>query len=282
MTSETAELGEGRVPEAARPPDATDEQFARIRGLTSLIDTLTDHFLLLIGSGMLVIKLLTIAEYSTSTALTIIQSAGITSTLLGVVLPIFPWLVGLLGLFVVIRNAGSTGARRVFVPLFLALVLAALLPATVVGWMLLGATIFVPVIRASPQGLRWANARITRLAASAVLAAAAVVLVSAIALDRSMWLPAERVEISTAARSGTEVNWIAVGYVLGSNSDWTVILTDSPRAVLRVRTHDVTSRGPCRVDVEERSNSILRAIVNAMSGDRLAVSVPPPCPSAFD
>ncbi len=54
MTSETAELGEGRVPEA---PDATDEQFARIRGLTSLIDTLTDHFLLLIGSGMLVINL---------------------------------------------------------------------------------------------------------------------------------------------------------------------------------------------------------------------------------
>lgn len=251
-------------------------------GLAAIADGVTNHLFLLAALGLLVIKLLSIAEYSTSTVLAIVQSTGLTDTLLGVLLPVFPWLVGLLGLSVASRswpNSNSKLALGLHGLLFV--LLAALLPSTILGVLLLAGTALIPLLRLTTWGSSFLRGRATRVAGSIAVGAAVVVLVAAVALDDGMWLPSERVEITRVTQTGAQVGWIAVGYVLSSDTDWTVVLADSPRAILRVRTAEVESRGPCRVEAEERRSSILRSLSNFFSGEQLVVTVPPPCPKAM-
>ena len=61
----------------------------------------------------------------------------------------------------------------------------------------------------------------------------------ALLMSGPMWLPSEDVRLN----SGSQVT----GYVLDSWSDWTSVLQDSTRTVLRIRTTDIESRTLCSI-----------------------------------
>jgi hypothetical protein len=133
--------------------------------------------------------------------------------------------------------------------------------------------------------------------------AGSLLLVSHVALDRRLWLPPERITVpasiehttsNTSARTaapsesgdatsagvtgqqdGTALSQpqdSIVGYVLKADAEWTAVLLEQPRVVVRLKTSEIIDRTVCRLTPRSLPPSALLQLVGRQQRD-----VTPPC-----
>jgi hypothetical protein len=207
-------------------------------------DLLVEKHLPLLASGTLfllfVIRLYAVSDFHASTAVALVSASSPTTVLVGAALSFLPVVIGGaagLGAAWVSRFLRGPFVRlgtmeKLFSGLSILVVVALcarLLPAVVFILLLFFS---LPLRPSENEGSRGAGLRRPFILAFVVL-----VVVNALVIARTMWLPAERLTLSTKD--------VKVGYVLDSDAQWTVLLTDDPRAVLRISTGAITRREYC-------------------------------------
>jgi hypothetical protein len=134
--------------------------------------------------------------------------------------------------------------------------------------------------------------------------ATGLLLLSHVALDRRLWLPPERITVpasvehlapetvagtvartaqsgqsTTGGRSGDQdsddlgqLQDSIVGYVLHADDEWTTVLLERPRVVVRLETDEIVDRTVCRLAARSLPPSALLQLVGRQQRD-----VTPPC-----
>jgi hypothetical protein len=223
-----------------------------VRPREGLAGFLSQHFTLVVSLAVfsfIFLKVLAASRYSTATALALVQAAGATQVIMGIVLGLFTLLLTLIVLAIVgaralkvrmptwtVALAGIAGLGIVFLPPWptaLINVVALLIVAPLLRW--LRSDILGP-----ERAGRTNRGGATRSSSSQLplftLIALLGTLVLSTALSPTMWLPAERMTI------GDET---VVGYVLSEEAGWTTLLNERTRNVSRVRSETLLSRQVC-------------------------------------
>jgi hypothetical protein len=296
---------------------------------------------LLIGAVAfyILLRLLTITDHSPPTALAFVESSGLVSTILGLVLQLLPEALLL------------TAASVTAIVLQRVLALATARPGEQEpandGERLLRAALYVVgtilwalLLTAVPSPLGYDTFSLTAEAIALVAVALAVarggyarrkkkpelgglqvswrtywalpwlamgaglLLLSHVALDRQLWLPPElitvpasieRIGLSAKAQTsrpenGGQVSGGAiepqanevggqpqdsiVGYVLRADEEWTTILVERPRVLLRLDSSKIVDRTVCRLAARSLPPSALMQLLGGRYQDR---DVTPPC-----
>jgi hypothetical protein len=230
--------------------------------------------LLLSPVGLLLIsitRLLIVADYNTTTAISIASSGGYVNTLLGTVIPLVPVVLPYLAIALLvfrrfILSALASGAALLVSPTRLAPVTA--LNSFEENWH--RATLLIgqhPVLSALIIGIlllidlsAFARAFGQFSVLAVTLAVVATVFLLPYALYvypvprtsgyyadfmRQPWLSAERITV----KSGDSI----VGYALTEDDSWMIVLKDNPRTIQYLPVDDVTSRTVCQVNPQKGS-----------------------------
>ncbi len=181
----------------------------------------------------------------------------------------FPAFFAALQLNEAIREREELAGPIIALVLTLALTFA-FAPAQVLALAGMGAVVMVGLAVISKylaQALQHSTNRLSRVIVRALgrgnnpqhrsiaLSVAATVVVTWLLVSFSgvPWLPPERIK--------TESSTI-VGYVLSDGAQWTSVLTEYDRRVLLVRTEDIASRTPCRLNRRDDRSLMARAFWN--------------------
>jgi ribosomal protein L40E len=184
-------------------------------------------------SSVVLMKVLLVAHYKTSTALTLLQEAGAAQVIMGQLLTLLPMLlmgIGVAGFVYAPGQPGTTHRKIAKVTSLCILGLGVLLlswqVAILYGVLLTGVLV-------------WAARRDESRFVQGVAVGIATTFLVALLVDDHVWLPPEALEVR--ARDSL------VGYVVGDQGGWTTIMGEAHREVLKVRTDSLVSRRVCKL-----------------------------------
>ena len=194
-----------------------------------------EHPALLISAGaavFLVIKVLRVSYFDLETALSLLGTASPLTMFLGSFLVVLPVLFLILFNYLVFWLVddvflGSFAKRHL--PAIAAMILLIL----VMPWRL---ALFGMVFLGLYVLFRWkfrprSGTDIGSLVGSAILIY--------VILSTEMWLPAEKLDVPSQPEF--------VGYVIGESSEWTTVLREKERSIIRIPTRTIASREPCNL-----------------------------------
>lgn len=193
------------------------------------------------GALLVITRVYIAAGRDPGTALAVLRSAGLVSTVLGVVTSLLPALAAVVatGLALLAAHDLRAGRRpgRAGLAVAVGVLAAAFIPVE-------AGTLTRLAVLLVPPGVALALGYGGLLQPAALWGAAVVGMLGLNILTSSaLWLPAERLTVRAA--DGTSVDHI--GYVLTQQEDVVELLTHDPRLVLRVADADVRVRVVCRL-----------------------------------
>jgi hypothetical protein len=232
-------MSEPYAPDHAKPPDDHDSQSVTNSGPAAILREHLALAITVVTPLIVVIRLLAVSGFDNYTALAVLSAQGSANVLVGSLLPIgilIPQTVFVVAAAMIIRSLNEendVAARQWFIT---AMVCGLLAVATspwpdAIFWVFSSAFILY-----SYWGAPW---RFTVWSAAFFLGIGLVFFLG----SPRPWLPTE------AVATGKNVGLI--GYVLKSDGEHLIILTDSPRGITRVATSNVQSRHYCERPISE-------------------------------
>jgi hypothetical protein len=231
----------GKVEPPAGPQSGPSSLAALAREVSQPLWTHLPLAITLAGFILAILKVSRVADGDLTTALALIRSAGASTILLGVFVPVMRTLFYLLiwwGMLSFIYEKGTLTQRRIFLELapVLSLLIIITFPhgfdflAVGIMWVVLIAVLLLH----RKKKAEWLSVLATFSVAPTVLAT--------FFITSTPWMPPER--IATSSRGNI------VGYVVSDENKWFTILVDQPRHVILLPSRDVVGRTICKTAAE--------------------------------
>lgn len=206
-----------------------------------------------ISSTIVLVEVLQAARWQITSALAILASAPLSTVVIGSLVQVVP--VAITPAAVIASSwcaAEYTAGRRALVLFVVALNLS-IVALVVAPWWLVPAYAGVVGLgelrfRRADRGLRAAGKEATRDRLDFVYAYTLLVLIPVMLLTSAPWMPAERLTLQNGST--------LVGYVLDVGAQWTSVLTDSDRQVIRVPSNQLAGRQICQTTAASQLTTI--------------------------
>ena len=187
-----------------------------------------------------VVKVLLETRGNREVALGVLQSAGAASVLIGLVAAYLPYLLFTGAVYLAIVSLATGQVLTGILAIATVVIAVMLAPAWIVVTLVVAIAALLLFRRVQGRRTRASGATVLlRADWRKFLLASQLIAVTLYLVAPGMWLPPERVTLATGT---TEI-----AYVIEVGNDWTTLLRDSDRLLLRLPTEAVAAREVCRL-----------------------------------